>query len=64
MSENWQQRDADEFKIGDTIENPANGASETVTMVNIINRTNMEIQWTGWHVRSVLRTDKFWRLEK
>jgi hypothetical protein len=63
MSE-WIERNAEDFKVGDAIENPANQAGETVTMVNIINRTNMEIQWSGWHVRSVLRTDKFWGMVK
>lgn len=63
MSEKWEKRAAEDFKVGDTIENPANGAGETVT-AHRVEGSFVFITWTGWHERMVLRTDTFWGLAR
>lgn len=59
----WIQREAEDFKVGDTIENPANGAGETVT-AHRVQGSFVFITWTGWHERMVQRGEQFWGLKR
>jgi hypothetical protein len=63
MSERWERRSVEDFRVGDTIENPANQAGETVVKIDT-SKGLVTIQWTGWHERMVPQGTKFWGLAR